>query len=183
MQFNISQTDLDHINEICRRIDDEVLEGIVAAVKAYEAARKSQDTDDSPAAIDDTARHVASERLQRIAAVRHYSGRPAKYRSTCPVCARYIAAGRSKVLPLDVPLLPPPDSVYAHPRGFISMRSGKPVTLRPLNWAHAKCVAKLDRRGVDVSARAVERREQLDAMRAEAAENDFRRVGSERGES
>jgi len=174
MLFNKEDLDeLVQLAEACRRIDAEVLDAIVAVVRAAEDARKPTRAAIAPTHNEDTARSVASERQQRVAGVRQYTGRPAKYRSTCPVCARYIVVGKSKVLPLDEPLLPPPDSVYAHPRGFVSMRSGKPVALRPLSWAHAHCVAKLDRRGVDLRALAAARRTQLQAMRAEARDNDF----------
>jgi hypothetical protein len=94
--------------------------------------------------------------------IRYYE-RVAEHNATCPICSRYIRAGRSRIAPLDVAM--PPDPATLHfSRGTFVRLDGTATRLRPSSWAHADCLHRAGDHEAQVQL-ADERRDELKQMR------------------
>jgi hypothetical protein len=91
----------------------------------------------------------------------------AAHDGTCPICSRYIRAGRSRITPLIVPLPPDPKSLYCR-RGAFFDRGNVAIRLHRRSWVHADCARGLDTSEEALSELAAERVEKLTAMRRES---------------
>jgi hypothetical protein len=99
---------------------------------------------------------------------------PAEHSGTCPLCTRWIRAGRSKVAPLPVGLcLVPDEHVYHNGRHWRSSVTPDGVPMypeSPRDWGHAACVRRYLRRteGQDHGDIADARRDALREHKAAA---------------
>jgi len=79
----------------------------------------------------------------------------------CPLCTTYIAKGRSRVLPLPVPLVPTLAQVMYDPRRGWRERTGagRSIRVNARTWAHEHCVRRhwRDTEGQDQDQLATER--------------------------
>lgn len=100
----------------------------------------------------------------------------ASYSGTCPVCSRFIAAGRSHIMPLAV-ALPPDPAAHTASRGNLIDGRGRPVRQIERAWIHAACIARVPE---DLELARDERREQLAEMRRDSRVLPRRKAGRSR---
>jgi hypothetical protein len=104
----------------------------------------------------------------------------AGHNGLCP-CGTYIRAGVSTIAALDVPLPPDPAvCVRSHGKWYIG-GSADAGHIRPRNWLHARCAAKLHGLSFrELELLADDRRAELAAKRRRADEEHGRRIGRQR---
>jgi hypothetical protein len=103
------------------------------------------------------------------------SGFLAEFAGTCPGCGRYIRSGISLIASVVVPLPPCPTFCwYSRGQWYIAGAPAKSVRAR--RYLHARCAAKLDGHSVeDLEMLALDRRQELAAIRRRAEREDGRR--------